>query len=58
MDFITKYLSGTLKTLYEPLRASKNRFETSLELTKSSSRGKSIEHLKSEITGLKNEAQF
>lgn len=38
-----------------PLRASKNRFEASLERAKEKTKGESIDRLKSEIRGLKNE---
>lgn len=38
-----------------PLRASKNRFEASLERAKEKNKGESIDRLKSEIRGLKNE---
>lgn len=38
-----------------PLRASKNSFEASLERAKEKTKGESIERLKSEIRGLKNE---
>lgn len=38
-----------------PLRRSKNGFEASLERAKEKTRGESVDHLKSEIRGLKNE---
>ena len=38
-----------------PLRASKNGFEASLQRAKDKTKGESIERLKSEIRGLKNE---
>ena len=38
-----------------PLRASKNGFEASLQQAKDKTKGESIDRLKSEIRGLKNE---
>lgn len=41
-----------------PLRASKNGFEASLQRAKDKTKGESIDRLKSEIRGLKNENSF